>query len=322
MAHYDVFNGDADGICALHQLRLAYPLDSRLVTGVKRDITLLDRVVAQPGDEITVLDISFDKNRAALLALLEGGARISYFDHHFAGEIPPHPGLETFIDSAPDVCTSLLVDRFLQGRHRIWAVAGAFGDNLHAAARRAAEPLSLGQAQLAALQSLGVCLNYNAYGESVADLYFPPDKLYRLLHPYPDPFAFMAEEAAFRQLQQGYAEDMAKAEGIAPEMATESCALYLLPDAAWSRRVSGSFGNSLAQNWPQRAHALLTKRQGGFTVSVRAPLVSPTGADELCRRFDTGGGRKAAAGINHLPESMLDEFIAQFRAAWMPPAST
>ena len=43
-------------------------------------------------------------------------------------------------------------------------------------------------------------------------------------------------------MQQGYAKDMAKAEGIAPEMATESCALYLLPDAAWSRRVSGSFG--------------------------------------------------------------------------------
>ncbi|MHB0984291.1 MAG: acetyltransferase [Sulfuricella sp.] len=321
MAHYDVFNGDADGICALHQLRLAYPLDSRLVTGVKRDITLLDRIVAQPGDEITVLDISFDKNRTALLALLEGGARIKYFDHHFAGEIPPHPGLETFIDRAPDVCTSLLVDRFLQGRYRIWAVAGAFGDNLHEAARRAAEPLSLGQAQLAALQNLGVCLNYNAYGESVADLYFPPDKLYRLLHPYPDPFAFMAEEEAFRQLQLGYAEDMAKAEGIAPEMATESCALYLLPDAAWSRRVSGSFGNSLARNWPRRAHALLTRRRDGFTVSVRAPLVSPTGADELCRRFDSGGGRKAAAGINRLPEASLGEFIAQFRAAWMPPAS-
>jgi hypothetical protein len=322
MAHYDVFNGDADGICALHQLRLAYPLDSRLVTGVKRDITLLDRIVAQPGDEITVLDISFDKNRTALLALLEGGARISYFDHHFAGEIPQHPGLETFIDRAPDVCTSLLVDRFLQGRHRIWAVAGAFGDNLHEAARRAAEPLSLSQAQLAALQNLGVCLNYNAYGESVADLYFPPDELYRLLHPYPDPFAFMAEEAAFRQLQQGYAEDMAKAEGIAPEMATESCALYLLPDAAWSRRVSGSFSNRLAQNWPRRAHALLTRRKDGFTVSVRAPLVSPTGADELCRRFDTGGGRKAAAGINCLPEASLDEFVVQFRAAWMSAAST
>ena len=70
MAHYDVFNGDADGVCALHQLRLAYPADGQIITGVKRDITLLERVAAKPGDTITVLDISLDKNREALLALL------------------------------------------------------------------------------------------------------------------------------------------------------------------------------------------------------------------------------------------------------------
>ena len=40
----DVFNGDADGICALIQYRLAYPEKSTLVTGVKRDIKLLEKV--------------------------------------------------------------------------------------------------------------------------------------------------------------------------------------------------------------------------------------------------------------------------------------
>ncbi|MGJ8687531.1 MAG: DHH family phosphoesterase, partial [Spongiibacteraceae bacterium] len=55
MAHIDVFNGDADGICALLQLRLAAPLDSELVTGVKRDISLLDRVAAGADDQLTVL---------------------------------------------------------------------------------------------------------------------------------------------------------------------------------------------------------------------------------------------------------------------------
>ena len=44
MKHFDVFNGDADGICALHQLRLAKPLQSLLITGVKRDVALLSRV--------------------------------------------------------------------------------------------------------------------------------------------------------------------------------------------------------------------------------------------------------------------------------------
>ena len=69
MSHHDVFNGDADGICALHQLRLAAPRESRLVTGAKRDIELLARVVAQPGDSVTVLDVSLDRNRAGLLRL-------------------------------------------------------------------------------------------------------------------------------------------------------------------------------------------------------------------------------------------------------------
>lgn len=316
MAHYDIFNGDADGICALHQLRLAHPLESRLITGVKRDITLLERVVAQPGDEITVLDISLDRNRAALLAALERGARVEYFDHHFPGEIPEHPAFKAHIDPAADICTSLLVDRHLQGRHRIWAVVGAFGDNLRQSALRAAEPLGLNPGQLDALQSLGECLNYNGYGETVADLHFPPDELYRLVHGHADPFAFIAEEPAFRRLQQGYAEDLARAEALAPEFATERSALYFLPDAAWSRRVNGSFGNRLAQSQPKRAHALLTRRQGGYTVSVRAPLSAPTGADELCLRFESGGGRKAAAGINGLPEARLEEFVRQFRAAW------
>ena len=53
--YWDVFNGDADGICALLQLRLAEPRNSKLVTGIKRDIALLDRVEAQPDDQVTVL---------------------------------------------------------------------------------------------------------------------------------------------------------------------------------------------------------------------------------------------------------------------------
>ena len=46
MANFDVFNGDADGIISLVQLRLASPLNSTLITGYKRDINLLSRVDA------------------------------------------------------------------------------------------------------------------------------------------------------------------------------------------------------------------------------------------------------------------------------------
>ncbi len=61
--NFDIFNGDADGICALQQLRLSNPRTSTLVTGIKRDINLFANITAGQGDEITSLDISFDKNR-------------------------------------------------------------------------------------------------------------------------------------------------------------------------------------------------------------------------------------------------------------------
>ena len=111
--YYDIFNGDADGLCALHQLRLEQPRSAELITGVKRDIQLLSRVDAAAGDEITVLDISLKSNAAALAKLLRGGVKCRYFDHHMAGVIPAHPGLSAHIDTAPDMCTSLIVDRHL-----------------------------------------------------------------------------------------------------------------------------------------------------------------------------------------------------------------
>ena len=317
MAIYDVFNGDADGICALQQLRLAEPLKSELVTGVKRDIALLKRVQAGEGDQGTVLDVSLDKNREALQGLLERGARVRYFDHHFAGEIPEHPGLETHIEPTPDVGTSLLVDRYLDGAHRAWAVVGTFGDNFDASARKAAEPLGLDEAQLLQLRELGIYLNYNGYGATVADLHFPPDQLYQSLHPYADPLEFIARDPAFARLKGGYLEDMARADALAPVLETERHAVYVLPAEAWARRVSGVFANQLAQSAPDRAHAMLTHLpEGGYVVSVRAPLSLKEGADELCRQFPTGGGRKAAAGVNNLPDGMYDAFIDAFTRAF------
>jgi hypothetical protein len=109
---------------------LAEPRDSVLVTGVKRNIGLLKEISATGGDHVVALDISLDKNRQALLDLLDLGVSITYVDHHFAGDIPIHPGLRAVIDPSSDVCTSLLVDRMLGGRFCTWAVVGAFGDGL------------------------------------------------------------------------------------------------------------------------------------------------------------------------------------------------
>ena len=309
----DVFNGDADGLCALHQLRLAEPAASELITGPKRDISLLKRVNAAAGDCVTVLDIALSKNREALDSLLEAGVHVRYFDHHQPGDIPDHPRFEPHIDTDANVCTSLLVNQVLQGKHLAWAVTAAFGDNLADAARQAAAPLNLSAHALTQLQSLGECLNYNGYGETLADLFFDPADLYRQLRPYADPFAFIAESSAYPILKTGYQNDMARAIALSATDTRAAGRIFMLPAEKWARRISGVFGNQLAVESAQQAHAVLTSKPGGgYVVSVRSPLVARSGADILCSQFETGGGRKGAAGINHLPDSEVDRFIAAF----------
>ena len=309
----DVFNGDADGICALHQLRLADPAEATLITGVKRDIALLQRVEAGSGDLVTVLDISLDKNRDNLVKLLDAGARVDYFDHHFAGEIPANALLSHHIDTAADVCTSLIVDKNLREsgkpQHTAWAVTAAFGDNLFEAARSAAKPLGITGERLEQLERLGTLLNYNGYGSDLSDLYFAPDVLYQAVAAFKDPFDFIDSSNEFTRLDQGYSADMQRAAEVAPVVANDSIAVFVFPDDPYARRVSGVYSNLLARENPSRAHALASTLPGGdFLISVRAPKQNATGADELCRQFATGGGRKAAAGINKLPSAELDAF--------------
>ncbi len=314
--YYDLFNGDADGICSLLQLRLAEPREAMLVTGVKRDINLMARIQPQAGDQVTVLDVSMDKNREALLRALDQGASVFYVDHHFPGDIPDHPGLTALINEAPEVCTAALVNGHLKGRFVEWAVTGAFGDNLAETARRLAADAGIDRATTALLEELGTCINYNGYGPAIEDLHFDPEALYRTLYAAGAPRQF-TESADFRRLRDGYREDMALAAGLQPERCTDAVAVFLLPNEAWARRVSGVFSNDLASGNPSRAHAVATlKDNGNYLVSVRAPLSNRQGAADLCRRFPTGGGRAAAAGINDLSAGSLDEFVAEFTAAY------
>ncbi len=314
--HYDVFNGDADGLCALVQLRLEQPLASSLVTGVKRDNALVARVDATAGDSLTVLDVSFAVNGAAVAALLARGASVEYFDHHFAGDVLSHPRLRAHIDTAPDVCTGILVDRVLCGRHRRWAVVAAYGDSLDAPARRLASSIALGGDDDRALCELGRALAYNAYGDREADLLIAPAALYRALVRHADPLGFVRGDALFARLVASRDADLARARAIAPRHRLQRGDVYVLPDAAWSRRVRGALGDELARASRDRAHAVLTPTPGGYVVSVRAPLEAPRGADALCRQFAHGGGRAAAAGVNLLAQADLERFVAAFGAAF------
>ena len=162
------------------------------------------------------------------------------------------------------------------------------------------------------LKQLGQLINYNAYGRDVSDLHFAPDELFALLVRNETPQAFLTNDTAvFQKLKTEYSDDMRKAQN------TKGTQVFILDDASWARRISGSFGNVLALQTPNQAHAVLTHNaKGGYTVSVRAPLENLRGADTLCLSFPTGGGRAGAAGINHLPKGELDGFIEAFETAF------
>ncbi|KFZ37079.1 acetyltransferase [Shewanella mangrovi] len=308
---YDIFNGDADGIISLVQLRLAEPKTAQLVTGVKRDIALLKQVNAVDGDGILVLDISMEKNIDALERILTSGAVVTYIDHHRTGSIPQSPNLTTHIDTAANTCTALIVDNLLSGRYRDWAIAAAYGDNMIAVADELVEARRLSTDDSAFLRELGTLVNYNGYGAEISDLHIAPAALFQALVQYESPFMLRDDESSpFYQLQAAYQQDMSNVASLTPSHADETLLVFTLPNEVWAKRVSGVLGNDLANTYPSRAIAILSHNaDGSLMVSLRAPLSNRHGAGEICSKFETGGGREAAAGINALPVSDLPQFI-------------
>jgi hypothetical protein len=308
----DVFNGDADGLCALQQLRLDEPADAELVTGMKRDVALLARVQAADGDRVTVLDVSVAANRGHLDRVLAAGARVRWFDHHYAGDVPAHPRLEVHIDTGRQTCTALLVDRFVGHRHAAWAVVGAYGDNLSGPAGALAGRLRLDARSRRVLQALGQSMNHNAYADTEADLLVHPAELYRAMRDHGDPLGFAGTSLAQR-LDACRRGDLHRAAAARPAAQVPGAAVYLLDDAPWARRVRGAFGNRLVERDPGHAYAIGTPTaRGSWTISVRTPAGAGSAAT-FCGQFPTGGGRAAAAGINDLPAEQLDDFIRRFQ---------
>ena len=320
MNYYDIFNGDADGICALHQLRLAESKpEAQLVTGVKRDIQLLDSEVLDTVKEamLTVLDVSLDSNRDSLTRLLAAGNKVLYVDHHAADPVPLHPLLTTRIDTSATTCTSLLVNTMLDSRFGRWAVCGAFGDNLHVSAQELANRLGLNDEHKGQLREIGELLNYNGYGSSTDDLHYHPRDLYLAVSPFSDPIAFYNESPELTTLREGLRDDWAMANSIEEHKGEGKNRVFFLPDARWARRISGNFSNQQARLRPDVAHAMITHNpDGSLRISVRAPLNDRKNADVLCKQFPGGGGRAAAAGINSLPQTSLDTFLETFQSIY------
>lgn len=308
--HYDVFNGDADGVIALIQLRLADPKESTLVTGVKRDINLLKKVDTEQATTVTVLDVSLEKNIEALEALLAKNVNVHYIDHHRPGDIPDSAHLTTDIDTDANTCTSLIVNQILSGQYVNWAIAAAYGDNMNDSAQQLAHAANLTAEENDFLKNLGIYINYNGYGSDLTDLHFAPDELYRLLVQVEDPLELQRPDSVYHTLQAAYLADMSKAQSASVLHEEQQLMVLALPDEPWSRRISGVYGNLLANQAPERAHAVVTvNHDDSYRVSLRAPLANKQGAGDICAQFPTGGGRAAAAGINELPSASLALFI-------------
>ena len=316
--HYDIFNGDADGIFALHQYRLVHPqVDAKIITGVKRDIKLLRQLENIKNSKLTVFDVSLDSNREPLTKILAAENNVLYFDHHFAGEIPDVPALTTYISPSAETCTSIIVNEYLDHAYPLWAICGAYGDNLHKSAKDIESTLGLSIDQGKALMELGELFNYNGYGADLSDLHFEPAELYLAIQPFDNPFDFIQNGTQLKRLRKGHADDMALAMEQMPHSSPGKNRVYTFPDKPWARRVSGVFSNLKAREQQHAAHAIITENNDNtLRISVRAPLTDRRDADTLCKSFPTGGGRAAAAGINALPAELLDTFLESFQSTY------
>ena len=272
------FNGDADGICSMVQWGLVRGIDGQTVTGVKRDIELLKKISPVEGDEIIVMDLSLARNHSRASELCERGFKITWFDHHLAGEAIE--GLDAHIDTSSNVCTAKIVENFLAVKSD-WVQVALHGDGLSV---HSSKP---------ELTELGELLNYNGYGADLDDLHFHPDVLMRLCLESKTPEAFL-QTPAFETLKKGFADDMKNVDSI-----NQVDGIYLLPNEAWARRVVGVMAHRINSTGPG-PHVIAIDKGETLQVSLRGS----EGIGDICSMFG-GGGRATAGGIDALPKEEI-----------------
>ena len=278
------YNGDADGICSMVQWGLVYGIEGQRITGVKRDIELLERVNPNPNDEIIVMDISLARNHARAVELSTQGFDITWFDHHLAGD--PIDAIATHIDTSSDVCTARIVEKYL-GVESDWAQVALHGDGLSPHSNKPE------------FKELGELLNYNGYGADLSDLHFHPDDLLLLCLQAKTPQNFM-DTQAFMTLKNGFESDLSNAKNIEP-----SNGYYLLPNEAWARRVVGVMAHRINERG-DGPHVIAIDKGETLQVSIRGR----EGIGELCKMFG-GGGRATAGGIDALPKSEITALMKE-----------
>lgn len=311
-----IFNGDADGLISQHLVALSGVHPSLRITGLKREIVLLERIPPLKSANLYVFDISLESNSKGLLLLLENPEiQINWFDHHESGMIPDSPRLKTRIRNTRGTCTALIVHGEFPGSDPCWAAMAAFGDNVPEAGEALLRSTEVSESEANLLREAGELLNYNAYGETEADVLFHPMKIAEQLSVFRDPLAFIRESGFFEPLRIQFREDEKESQNLLPSEQRERARLYQLPAKPWSRRFGATFVNRIARENPDAAVAALHPlNDGTFQVSIRAPRSRSDApfASDLAREFPTGGGRALAAGINNLSAETASLFQQRF----------
>ncbi len=260
------------------QWGLVHGVEGKRITGVKRDIELLDRVHPNDDDEVIVMDISLARNHSMAQKLAQNGIKISWFDHHLPGDTIE--SIDAHIDTADNVCTARIVEQYL-GIESSWAQVALHGDGL---SQHSSNP---------EYKELGELLNYNGYGADLTDLHFHPDDLMMLCLESKTPEQFM-QSPAFATLKQGFYSDISNADSI-----VEQDGFFLLPNEAWARRVVGVMAHRINEKG-EGPHVIAIDKGSTCQISIRGQ----SGIGELCAMFG-GGGRATAGGIDNLPKAEI-----------------
>ena len=63
---------------------------------------------------------------------------------------------------------------------------------------------------------------------------------------------------------------------------------------------------------------ILIEKSDGYTASIRAPQNNPLNAHQVALKFETGGGRHTAAGIQHLPADQISYLERELTRHYCP----
>jgi hypothetical protein len=305
----DVFNGDADGLFAAHQLRLAEPgpdpAAGAVVTGLKREIACSNRIDVPAGRRDATARASTSRSAATAprsSACSRRARPCAGSTTTMPATCPRHPRLRAHIDTAPETCTSLIVDRELRGAigagqwprpsattsapspTRSAADAGADRGRTGAAAR------TRRGGQLQRLRRDARRRADRAGGAVCAAGRVMPIRS----------TSFATTRSSPNWPRAGAA-DLAGAVQLRPWRQCGGGAVFVLPDEGWSRRVLGSFRQPAGRAFVDSAFAVLKARaEGGYLASVRAPAGAAEGrrspVPPLRRRRPRRRGRHRPAG--------------------------